>query len=1033
MASPTARHTLLVTAIARSKSDLSEPISKVVETPGYRAQLRRQFDNWTRLGFGLGDARGPHLDDPNDPSRVDRWRIYRAYRALLDQNRLEDDVGLVVWAVSRLADPSSRSRLERFRLDRLVLLDLDRVSDLRNPVLDALFEAFADLVADGVMVSLEFADDSARTGLSDPTRNLKDWLVDEAGFDEVPLDEDPRRPQGLVRLSGHLFGSPIDPVSSSDPESARRGVQFIEQARGERQGLAVAHQVLGLLRRGVAPNRIAVLFRNWDEQATLTVTLLNQVGIATDDGQPVPAARAASVSALRLAMALPIEGWPVERLASLLRHGLVHARWVVDGPEPDRDRLARAANAVLASGAFRDSQAILTSLRRRITKAKQVEAREQEEANKVADRRDRVPRPPGSRLLRRAAMAQDALDVVEPLVECLETWAVQRSWETLVGHTERLADALGLSIDDDPDLTHLFDLLADQAEILQALGQADHPWNWFAFVAEVTRLAEELPKDPAPPEPGAIRIGTCQQARGLRVDHLILGDMIEGLFPHRHKVLEALQDPERATDRLNDEKALFLELVGMAAKSLVFVVPVADESGERLLPSGFLHDVQECLDSREKSDRELFDSQSHSHLDPIDLGPLTLRPVDVRVRAVHRALSTGRRGDLGRLARSPEHREVLRAAVDALNVAHARSRDEPFGLHEGQIIDPLVASRLARTLGHGPQAFSPSQLETYIDCPFKFFLNYVLRLEPDDRTSELETDPAAWGSLVHKILEKLDDAHLGLTELDARSEDPAALRSRIAEAIASVLDSRKETEPAGAIARSLKQIERLMLNRTFEHYLRQFLDYRASDGRDAVCTHRELAFGPEHAKSRVVLGADTQRYDLQGKIDRIDQIGLDAPTPERVVGDADTELEEGSVRFRVIDYKSGRSPTGKDVLGGSKLQLPLYALAFERIAGPNGFGPVALLDMGYWELREHGFRKFDSSDWSEFRDRLLRYVDAVVSSMRAGAFAVAPRSEDCTATCDFRRVCRIGQVRLAKKSWDERPTLEAVTEEGLAR
>src|SRR5205823_4922568 len=77
------------------------------------------------------------------------------------------------------------------------------------------------------------------------------------------------------------------------------------------------------------------------------------------------------------------------------------------------------------------------------------------------------------------------------------------------------------------------------------------------------------------------------------------------------------------------------------------------------------------------------------------------------------------------------------------------SRSDPtVGAYHGQVPDWGRS-----TDGVGTQTgWSVSALETYLDCPFKFFAQHVLKLEeePDD---EEVMDPRRQGQFVHKVFE----------------------------------------------------------------------------------------------------------------------------------------------------------------------------------------------------------------------------------------------------------------------------------------
>ena len=94
------------------------------------------------------------------------------------------------------------------------------------------------------------------------------------------------------------------------------------------------------------------------------------------------------------------------------------------------------------------------------------------------------------------------------------------------------------------------------------------------------------------------------------------------------------------------------------------------------------------------------------------------------------------------------------------------------------------------------------------------------------------------------------------------------------------------------------------------------------------------------------IGEGERTIRLRGRIDRIDV----AETPE------------GS-RFRVIDYKSGSVPSSTDVKHGEMLQLPLYAMAVERLLFQDG--AAGLFDLGYWSLKKDGFKPIAFASWDE--------------------------------------------------------------------
>jgi hypothetical protein len=152
-----------------------------------------------------------------------------------------------------------------------------------------------------------------------------------------------------------------------------------------------------------------------------------------------------------------------------------------------------------------------------------------------------------------------------------------------------------------------------------------------------------------------------------------------------------------------------------------------------------------------------------------------------------------------------------------------------------------------------------------------------------------------------------------------------------------------------------------------------------------------------------------------GRIDRVDV----------------AELPDG-LGFWVIDYKTGRAAnyTAADLTRFEKLQLPLYALAVEKVFFPTR--KARPLGLAYWLVTDTGPKPVlpskqplawlaDAKKWATFRGQLEAWVALVVGRIRAGRFPLAPRSDTCTERCAFGQVCRISQSRNVGKAWELAP------------
>jgi hypothetical protein len=172
----------------------------------------------------------------------------------------------------------------------------------------------------------------------------------------------------------------------------------------------------------------------------------------------------------------------------------------------------------------------------------------------------------------------------------------------------------------------------------------------------------------------------------------------------------------------------------------------------------------------------------------------------------------------------------------------------------------------------------------------------------------------------------------------------------------------------------------------------------------------ELAFGDG---AEVEIEAGGERLRLRGRIDRID---------------------EKSRAIRVVDYKSGRlDKLGKagDIVGGTRLQLPLYRLALLALRAERRevHGSYLGLDS------RSGFERVEwrPDDFARAAPAVDAAVAGIVQGMRQGLFYQVERDRFCDQACAFTNLCGPGRKRsIAGKSGDERVRNAAAWRENRA-
>jgi hypothetical protein len=522
----------------------------------------------------------------------------------------------------------------------------------------------------------------------------------------------------------------------------------------------------------------------------------------------------------------------------------------------------------------------------------------------------------------------------------------------------------------------------------------------------------QLSQDPPPYRYGRVWVAPIEAARGLAFDVVLVPGLAERVFPRKIVEDPLLLDVERQKlgaglalqgDRIADERLALRLAAGAARRKAVFSYPSVDlQKGRSKVPSFYLLEVvrasEGVLPDFETLEREASDSSGAR------LGwPAPRDPAQSIDETEHDLafLSDALRQDTPKEQAQGTGRYLMK-----VNAALARSlrtryqRGLPRFTSVDGFLDPSPDSKRLLS-GHrfGARAFSVTSLEKFGACPYRFFLNAVLRLRPRETVEQItHLDPLTYGRILHvaqyEILQKLQQENL----TPVRPENLAAALQ-----VAEKVFNRVAEEFRELLAPAIERIWRDELGRVRTD-LRGWLR-RESESPGGWVPHRtEFTFGmrpqgpadPSSVLEEAVLPSGLR---LRGAIDLVEK---------RADGKA-----------RVTDYKSGRVrvPEGAVLFGGESLQPILYSLAYEALTGEE----VVAARLYYCTERSGYAERMVEPD-EEALEVVAEFHRRVDKAIEEGFFPATPRL-GCKY-CDYLPVCGPGaEINAKRKEGDPRLSL----------
>ena len=827
----------------------------------------------------------------------------------------------------------------------------------------------------------------------------------------------PARSTGsLGALQQHLF-------EESAPSRAKldESVTLRSWPGEAREAVEIARAVQSAAARGIPFDRMAVLLRSPNDYREHLEEAFRRAEIpaffARGTRRPDPAGRALlallacageKLSARRFAEYLSLAQVPdaAERAAAGERwvppeHDLLPAAPSAPPPDdhlpPDPDSAPVVAGSLRAPWRWERLLVDSAVIGGRARWARRLEGLARElELRRAAVAEEDEPR--AATLERQLADLAHLRDFALPLVERLAALPAQATWGEWLDQLRALAAAALRS----PDA-----VLATFAELepMAPVGPVDLDEVQLVLGPRLRELTVPPPRR----RYGAVLITTAEAARGLGFDVVFVPGLAEKLFPRKiveDPILldaerEALGVPALTTRRTRGAaERLALRVAIGAARARVFLsYPRIDvEQARPRVPSFYGLEALRAAEGELPGFEEL-----GLRAEPESGGRLGWPAPKEPEHAIDEA-----EYDLALLAplltADPETTAgtatyLLTANPHLARALRARARRwlRRWTPADG-LVDPDALAREALVRHQiGARSFSPTGLQHFAVCPYRFLLQAIHRLEPREEPVAIEIlDPLTRGALFHdvqfEVLSELRAAGL----LPFRAGDVERALATLDRVLARVADHYAE-RLSPAIPRVWQDaIETIRCD------LREWLRRSANAGDGWVPHKFELSFGladrdrPNADPASVgepvtVLGS----LQLRGSIDLV-------------------ERHDGGA-VRATDHKTGKARAADGVIigGGQILQPVLYALVLEQmVREPVEGGRL------YYCTADGGFQERVVPLDGESRASAGTVLEVVGRALVDGFLPAAPAAGACR-WCDYATVCGPNEeARVARKPAD---------------
>ena len=389
-------------------------------------------------------------------------------------------------------------------------------------------------------------------------------------------------------------------------------------------------------------------------------------------------------------------------------------------------------------------------------------------------------------------------------------------------------------------------------------------------------------------------MGDVDRSRSHKVKAIFIIGLNDGVFPSVHKDEGFLNDTDReilkqngielakgTIDKLYEDNFNIYKAFTTAEEKLYLLYSSSDMQGKALRPSMLINRIKKIYpELKEQSD--VIEKQSEilnkrTTYDELINNISKLKEQDNIEKIWYYIYDYYKKDE--------EWNERLKQNLEGLNYTNIPEKIEQ------ENIDKLYGNTLVTSI---------SKLERYRSCPFSYYLQYGLKIRPQD---ELKIQTLDTGTFIHEVIDEFFERvkNAGMQLEDVKEEKMAEIVNEI---INEKLAQNKNyvftsTAKYRALVARLKKI----INKALKYIIETIVNSRFE------VLGSELEFGERGKYRPIRLTLDNgKKVEIIGKIDRID-----------------TAQNEDGKYLRIIDYKSSiKNIDLNEVYAGLQIQLLTY-------------------------------------------------------------------------------------------------------------